>query len=109
MLVDLRNRIEKQVGTYRVNDWVIASSGVVFDHVNDLEGLIASGVDRVVDLVVRIDGSMDREILRLLDVELQLLQTSKSDFLQHLPFGSDGNGPISDSLRLKTIGLVRQT
>ena len=91
--------------TYRVDNWIITSGSVVLDHVNDLQGLVASGVDRVVNLVVRVDGTVDGEILGLLNVELQLLQTSKSDLLQHLPLGSDGDGPISDSLRLRTLSL----
>jgi hypothetical protein len=91
-----------------MDDRVVTGSSVVLDHLHDLERPLTSGVDGVKGLVVRVDGSVDRKILRLLNVEAEFLKTSKGDFLQHLPFGSDSDGPIPDTLRLsKEVTLQR--
>lgn len=96
-----------KTSTHRVNDGVITSRSVILDHVDDLERLVVSGVDGVKGLVVRVDGSVNREVLGLLNVEVELLQTSEGDLLQHLPFGSDGDRPIPDSLGLYRMQEIR--
>jgi hypothetical protein len=96
-----------KTSTHRVNDGVITSRSVILDHVDDLERLVISGVDGVECLVVRVDGSVNREVLGLLNVEVELLQTSEGNLLQHLPFGSDSDRPIPDSLGLYRMQKIR--